>query len=153
MRRVQKQSCEAGFTLMELLITMAVLGIVSSVAAMNMSKQVPLYSLNSATKQLVWTLRALRMQAISQNHKVTVTFTDDHTYTVWTDKNDNGQIDIGEVQTKDINPQYRGVRFVSTNNPVFNPTGTVSNSASITLKNSRGSKIISMNASGQIKTN
>src|SRR5215510_6043857 len=153
MRRVQKQPCEVGFTLMELLVTIAVIGIVSTVAAMNMTKQVPLYTLNSATKQLVWTLRALRMQAISQHHTVTVTFANDHTYTVWTDKNDNGQINDGEVQTKDINSQYRGVRFVSTNNPVFNPTGTVSNTASITLTNTGGSKIISMNSSGQIKIN
>ena len=129
MRRVHKESAEAGFTLIELLVTIAVIGTVSSVAAVNMAKQVPLYNLNGTARQLVWNFRALHMQSISQHHTVAVTFTNDHVYTVWVDKNDNSQIESGEVQTKDINPKYRNVRFTSTNNPVFNPTGTVSNVA------------------------
>ena len=153
MCRVQKRSWAAGFTMMELLVTLAVVGVISVVASMNMSRQTPLYRLNSATKQMAWNLRALRMQAIKQHHTVTITFTNNHVYTIWTDTNDNTQVDEGEVQTIDINSKYKNFTFTSTNNPVFNTTGTVTNSASITLTNSKNSKTISMNASGNIKIN
>src|SRR6266436_9297748 len=92
MRRGHKLLNAAGFTLFELMVTVAIVGIVSSVAAPNLFRQMSRYRLNNATTQMVWNLRALRMQAISQHHQVTVTFTDDHVYTIWTDRNDERRV-------------------------------------------------------------
>lgn len=135
------------------MITVVIIGIVSSVAAVNVIRHMPRQRLHSATAQMVWNLRALRMQAISKNRPVTVTFTNDHVYTIWTDSNGNADTDDGEVQTKDLSVNYSGVTLTSTNTPVFNPTGTVSNPASITFTGSGSSKMISMSAAGEIKIN
>jgi Tfp pilus assembly protein FimT len=79
----------------------------------------PRYRLTNAATELAWTFRALRMRAISQHHTVTVTFTNSHVYTVWTDRNDNDSIDSGEEQTTDVNMRYPGVQLASTQEQVF----------------------------------
>src|SRR5262249_40198334 len=104
----------AGYTLVELLVVMAVMGIVSSVTAVNVGRQLPRYRLTNAASQLAWTFRGLRMRAISQHHTVQVTFTNTHIYTIWTDRNDNGTIESDEVQTVDINMAYPSVQLAST---------------------------------------
>lgn len=131
-------------------MTVAVIGIVSSVATMNVVQQIPRYRLTNAASQLAWTFRGLRMRAISQHHMVQVTLTNSHVYTVWTDLNDNGSIDSGEVQTVDINVAYPGVQLASTAAPIFNSTGTVTNLPTITLTNPSGSKTLTMNILGDI---
>ena len=150
MTRVQRVSLAAGFTLVELMITMAVIGIVSSVTTVNVIREIPRYRLTNAASQLAWTFRALRMRAISQHHAVTVTFTNDHVYTVWTDRNGNTSIDSGEVQTVDINKAYPGVQLASTTNPVFNAIGTVKDIPTITLTNPSGAKTLTMNILGNV---
>ena len=150
MTRAQRVSQVAGFTLLELMMTMAIIGIVSSVTAVNVVREIPRYRLTNAASQLAWTFRGLRMRAISQLHAVQVTFTNNHVYTVWTDRNNNGISDNGEVQTVDINVAYPGVRLASTANPTFNPTGTVTNLPTITLTNPTGSKTLTMNILGDV---
>jgi len=135
---------------MELMVTVAVIGIVARVATVNVIREIPRYRLTNAATQLAWTFRALRMRAISQHHTVTVTFTNNQVYTVWTDFNDNGSSDSGEVQTTDLSGAYPGVQLNSTTNPVFNPTGTVTNLPTITLTNPSGTKTLTMNILGDI---
>jgi hypothetical protein len=112
--------------------------------------EIPHYRLTSAATQLAWSFRALRMRAISQHHTVTVTFTNSHVYTVWTDRNDNSSSDSGEVHTTDLSGAYPGVQLDSTTNPVFNPTGTVTNLPTMTLTNPSGAKTLTMNILGDI---
>lgn len=146
-----KRRGSAGFTLVELMIVLAVVGIIAGVATTNVLTQLPGYRVQRAAAQLAWNLRALRMRAISQHHAIAVTFTNDHVYTVWTDSNDDGASDAGEVQTIDINATYSGVTMAATNNPVLNATGTVSNPAVITLTGAGIARTISMTIAGGIK--
>src|SRR6266851_3948109 len=152
MTRAQRISHAAGFTLVELMVTMAIIGMVSSVTAVNMIREIPRYRLTNAASQLTWTFRGLRMRAISQHHAVKVAFTNNHVYTVWTDRNDNGMSDSGEVQTVDIHVAYPGVQLASTADPTLNPTGTVTNLPTITLTNPSGSKTLTMNILGEVTT-
>lgn len=140
----------AGLTLMELLITMVVVGVLARVAAVNVLPAMPRYRLTNAATELAWTLRSLRMRAISQHHTVRVTFTNNHVYTVWTDRNDNGNTDDGEEQTTDINVRYPSIQLASTTNPTFQPTGIVTNVPTITLTNGSGTKTLTMNLLGDI---
>jgi prepilin-type N-terminal cleavage/methylation domain-containing protein len=150
MTRAQRVSQAAGFTLLELLVTLAIMATMSSVAAVNVIREIPRYRLTNAASQLAWTFRGLRMRAISQHHAVTVTFTNPHVYTVWTDSNDNGMRDSGEEHTVDINGASPGVQFASTANPTFNATGTVTNLPTITLTNPSGSKTLTLNMLGEV---
>ena len=150
MARRQHVRHGAGYTLVELLVVMAVMGIVSSVTAVNVGRQLPRYRLTNAASQLAWTFRGLRMRAISQHHTVQVTFTTTHVYTVWTDRNDNGTIESDEVQTVDITMASPSVQLASTAALTFAPTGTVTNPPTITLTNPRGSKTLTMNILGDI---
>jgi len=150
MTRAQRVSATAGFTLMELMVTVVIIGIISSVTTVNVSRQLPRYRLTNAASQLFWTFRGLRMRAISQHHAVTVTFTNDHVYTVWTDRNDNGLSDSGEVQTIDIHEAYPSVQFAASADPTFKPAGTVTNPPTITLTNPTGSKTLTMNILGDV---
>lgn len=52
MRRVQKLPHSAGFTLFEIMVTLIIIGIVSSVAAPNVLSQIPRYRWDSATTPL-----------------------------------------------------------------------------------------------------
>src|SRR5215831_9828775 len=150
MTRAQRVSATAGFTLMELMVTVVIIGIISSVTTVNVSRQLPRYRLTNAASQLAWTFRGLRMRAISQHHAVQVTFTNTHVYTVWIDRNDNGSIESDEVQTVDINVASPGVQLAATAAPTFTPTGTVTNPPTITLTNPSGSKTLTMNILGDI---
>jgi prepilin-type N-terminal cleavage/methylation domain-containing protein len=150
MTRAQRLAQAAGFTLVELMVTMAVIATVSSVTAVNVIREIPRYRLTNAASQLAWTFRGLRMQAISQHHAVTVTFTTPHVYTIWTDRNDNGLSDGGEVHTVDIHGASPGVQLASTAHPTFNATGTVTNLPTITLTNPSGSKTLTLNILGEV---
>jgi type IV fimbrial biogenesis protein FimT len=150
MTRAQFVTRVAGFTLIELIVTVAIIGLVARMATVNMLGEIPRYRLTSAATQLAWSFRALRMRAISQHHTVTVTFTNSHVYTVWTDRNANGINESGEVQTTDLSGAYPGVQLASTANPVFNPTGTVTNLPTLTLTNPSGTKTLTMNILGDI---
>ena len=150
MTRAQRVSQAAGFTLVELLVTMAIMGMVSSVTAVSMIRELPRYRLTNAASQLAWTFRGLRMRAISQHHAVTVTVTTPHSYTVWTDRNDDGVSNSGEVQTIDFHGAYPGVQLASTANPTFNPTGTVTNLPTLTLTNPSGAKTLTVTLLGEV---
>jgi len=119
MRSMPPGAHTAGLTLMELLITVVVIGVLARVAAVNVLPAMPRYRLTNTATELAWTFRSLRMRAISQHHTVTVTFTNNHVYTVWTDRNDNSISDDGEVQTTDVNVRYPGVQLASTQEQVF----------------------------------
>ena len=150
MRNMQPGVHAAGLTFTELLIAVVVVGVLARVAAVNMLPEMPRYRLTNAATELAWTFRALRMRAISQHHKVTVTFTNSHVYTIWTDRNDNNLIDSGEVQTTDVNVRYPSVQLASTADLVFQPTGIVTNGPTITLTNASGTKTLTVNLLGDI---
>ena len=119
MRSMPPGAHTAGLTLTELLITVVVIGVLARVAAVNVLPAMPRYRLTNTATELAWTFRSLRMRAISQHHTVTVTFTNNHVYTVWTDRNDDNNPDSGEVQTTDVNVRYPGVQLASTQEQVF----------------------------------
>ena len=150
MRNMQPGAHAAGLTFTELLIAVVVVGVLARVAAVNVLPAMPRYRLTNAATELAWTLRSLRMRAISQHHIVRVTFTNTHVYTVWTDRNDNGNTDDGEEQTTDINVRYPSIQLASTTNPTFQPTGIVTNVPTITLTNASGTKTLTMNLLGDI---
>ncbi len=140
-----------GFTLPELLLSTFILGILAQLVAMNMLGHMPQRRLSGATRQMTWDLMRARMQAIKLRQNVQVAFVDAHTYTIWIDTNKNGVTDSGEAELKNLDNNYRGVNVTSTNNITFNSRGASLNAATITLTNSKGSKVITVNVAGFIQ--
>ncbi len=147
---------ESGFTLVELIIVMAIFGILTAIAIPNFISIMPKYRLNGAARQVMGDLMAARMKAVSLNKKVKVFFFNDHQYKVCDDANNNGEVSDGEgdVQLRYIQAEYPDVTFNlnKTSDPIFSPRGTATN-RTITLQNPSGSKKITISIAGRVKIN
>ncbi len=143
---------DRGYTLIELVIVMSILLMVTLLSQNWLTSQLPKWRLNGAARQVVSDFMGAKMQAVTQGNKYRVTFLDDRHYTILDDDNSNGKPDPGELLvTRDIQTEYSGVTLISTNNPIFHPRGTASNLGTVTLKNSAGSKRISVGITGRVK--
>jgi len=140
-----------GFTLAEMIVGIAVLGILAGIAIPAFITQMPEYRLNGAARQIMGDLMAARMQAISQHRKVKVFFSSPY-YTISDDANENGTVTNGEGDARTINIQddYPNVTFTFDINPVFDPRGTATPSGGL-LSSSGESRAVIVNVAGRVK--
>ena len=143
---------QAGFTLIELMIIIAIMGIFAGIAIPNYLAYLPKSRLNGAARQVMGDLMAARMQAVSQNNEFKIFFLNNHEYQVLDDDDNDGNIDGGEwTQTKDIQSEYSDVTFSNVSaNPIFYSRGTAYGTT-ITLTNSTGSKYVKVATAGRVK--
>ena len=152
MRFCNKQS---GFTLIELIVIIAILAVVAGIAVPNFLSYMPKSRLNGAARQVMGDLMAARMKAVSLNHRVKVFFYSNYQYKICDDANNDDTVDDGEgdVQLRDIQNEYHDVTLSTTNNPIFHPRGTASPlGTTITLSSSSGSKkYVKVRYTGRVK--
>ena len=152
MRLCNKQS---GFTLIEMMIIIAILAIFAAIATPNFLSYLPKHRLNGAARQVMGDLMAARMKAVSQNNEFKIFFlANGHDYTILDDDDNDGTADIGEwTEIKDIQNEYHDVTLSTTNNPIFHPRGTASPlGTTITLSSSSGSnKYVKIRYTGRVK--
>jgi prepilin-type N-terminal cleavage/methylation domain-containing protein len=151
LRRVVQH--QPGFTLLEILIVIAAIGMLSAVAIPTYSQQLPKYRLNGAARHVMADLFVARQRAVSQMHNVRVLFAAEHAYTLWTDRNDNGAIDSDETTTQAL--RTYGVTLSANNNPTFYPNGVVTHLPTIVLRHisnpTQLKKCMSISITGRIK--
>lgn len=143
----------SGFTLVELLMVVGLIGIVSAIAVPALMAEMPTYRLNGAARQVMSDLLAARMQAVSQNNQFVVTFdADNHRYTILDDDDGNGNADAGETAiVSDLHAEYPGINFTSTLNLTFMPDGTVNNSGSMSLAGCSETRTLDVTGAGRVR--
>jgi prepilin-type N-terminal cleavage/methylation domain-containing protein len=131
-----------GFSLPELMIVVAVVGIVSAIAAPNYMDYMAGRRLKGAAWMVMSDLMAARAKAVSQNISVTVTFTSNYGYTI-----------TGE-SARDIRNDYYDVTFSASADPVFSPRGTAgAATVTVTLTSARtgATQCVKAASTGQVK--
>jgi len=140
-----------GFTLVEMMIVIAVLAIIAAIAAPNFQTYMAQRRLNGAARLVMTDLMDARMKAVSENNQFKVFFLDTHQYKMLDDENNNGTEDTGETSvTKDIQSNYPGVTLSASAHPIFYPRGTAWGTT-VTLTNTSGSKSVSVSTAGRVK--
>ena len=150
-------SKQSGFTLIEMMVVIAIMAIFAGIAIPNYLAWLPKSRLNGAARQVMGDLMAARMKAVSLNHNVKVFFYSSYQYKICDDANNDNTVDDGEgdVQLRAIQNEYSGVTFASSDppDPVFTSRGTAATNPTITLKNSSVSKNITISRAGRVKIN
>ena len=139
-----------------MMIIVAIAAIMAAVAIPAFMSMLPGMRLNGAARQVMTDLMAAKMEAVKQNNEFRVFFNSPGTnqYQILDDDDNDGAADPGEaIATKNIQDNYSGVTFSSTNNPIFNPSGTATSLPTITLQNSSGSKSVTVSIAGRVKIN
>lgn len=139
---MNKRTC--GFSLIEVVISIAILGLIIALLSHSFTNQAPKYQLKKATWEIYSRLNYARYKAIYRGMKYRVSF-ESNSYVL--EKFDDPK---GEWRTEQRS-FLDGVTITANNSPIFHPRGTVSNLASITVENSRGQYKISIAISGRIK--
>lgn len=129
-----------GFTLVELMITVSVFGLIAVLSVPNYNRFMMGWRLNGETQQLASSLRAARSTAVMKNIDVVFTFdTDTNSYSWFEDSNSDGNLDNGEYESAvyDLGETVEISAYtLSSTTLTFGSKGNTRESGSITLRNS-----------------
>jgi type II secretion system protein H len=141
-----------GFTLVELMIVIAIMGIMSSIAAPNFTHYMAERRLNGAARTVMSDLMNARMLAVTLNRNVQVTFPTSASASYLYDA-------AGTAVTRNIQTGfgYHDVTVSANNNPTFRPTGRLSGVTACTITLTSAAltqpKTVSVSSAGRVVIN
>lgn len=143
-----------GFTIIELMVVVAIIGIMAGIGFVALNQQLPHYRLNSAVRDLVSDLRWARSLAITSGEKINLLL-DPSSDKYHTEKASSPGASI--TAEKDYREVYPGIDIIGSSGGdviSFEPRGTTGNWTTIRLRNSLGEeRRITVIATGRIKIN
>ncbi|MFQ5902195.1 MAG: GspH/FimT family pseudopilin [Candidatus Binatia bacterium] len=135
----------SGFTVIELIVAIAIATIVVAIAIPTWVTWLPTLRLSNAARQVATDLQVARMKAISQNTAFQVSISST-TYVIQkctpscaSPTNDSGNITLPE-----------GITATSSATPQFQPRGTANSAATITLANGSEQKWVCVRIVGRV---
>ena len=135
----QRVSNSCGFTVAEMLVAVAIFGILSATAAPYLFAMKLRFRLDGATRQVFSEIMSARMKAINENTTYTITFPTTHSI----------QIVGSATRTVDLQTLFEGVTVASSAATIALSSRGASNTAStITISNSTGSKTVTVKITG-----
>ena len=161
-RTFNPHAYDAGFTLLEVLIALSLLGILAAMLSLQFAPLLAQTHLHDATRQMVANLQYVRMKAISQNRRLRVTFrSDTQDYIIEKDEDGVWRRQLlhshSETEVPDATvPLPRRVRIVTVNSGgdiIFLPRGAVDGGISITLGVTSGGETsrVVVNLAGRVR--
>jgi type IV fimbrial biogenesis protein FimT len=147
-----KQS-ECGYTLLEMIIVITIIGILTSMAVTNYSEQIPHQQLRDASSELVGQLRLARQKAIAKGADETISFDiGEKKYgmqTLPSHVHFGRATNVPKLPSADSDPPD-GISFTA-NRALFNPDGTGKQGAIYLTNSKKESVAITVNITGRVR--
>jgi type IV fimbrial biogenesis protein FimT len=149
---MMKNKKNSGFTLMELMIVIAIIAIMSSIAIPNFIGWLPERRLDAGAQDILQALQKSRSKAIMTNRNVIVTFdAGDNSFIAFVDEDASDDLSAGDLTIVNRNMPagivFNALGFGAT--VTFNNRGIPTTSGVLTLQNTKGnSRTIQLYLSG-----
>ena len=137
---------QKGFTLMELMIVLALMAIMAAIAIPNYRSYMTQNRLNGAARMVMTDLMQARSLAATENVRFKVTISG-NTYTMSRIESDNSET---QRLSRNIQDEYFDVTMTSNQNFVFQTNGTAA-AGTVTLTNPRGTRSVVVSTAGRVR--
>jgi len=151
----------SGFSMVELMVVIAILAVLATVAIPEMSALLKNTKLRTATRQLVSTLQEMKLRAIKENAVTSIAFDEiNDSYKAFVDNDpadpENGVYEKGEEIIAYVDLKNDNLEITSNNSSFgFTSRGLLTgvNNCTITISNTSGrQKHVKINKTGRIRT-